>query len=97
MTYQLLNENYVCKKFEKYEHQKCYLFKCLYLIYHLIEAYKKMSHQLAVRPGVTQKRHSRYGLNRISTHRSSTPSTVIAFCVGVTRIYSGKVLVLEEH
>ena len=38
-----------------------------------------------------------FTLNRIFTHSSSTPSTVLAFCVGVTRIYSGKVLVLEVH
>ena len=35
-----------------------------------------------------------FTLNRIFPH-SSTPSTVLAFCAGVTRIYSGKVFVLE--
>ena len=72
MTYQLLNENYVRARnltqfieIKKYEHQKCYLFKCLYLIYHLIQAYTKLSHQLAVRPGLTQNRRSMQGLNRL--------------------------------
>src|SRR4029434_2532377 len=39
----------------------------------------KMSHQLAVRPRLTQNRRSLYALNHIFTHRSSTPSTVLAF------------------
>src|SRR4029434_8395427 len=48
-------------------------------------------------PRLTQIRRTLYGLNRICTHSSSTPSTVLAFCVGVTRIYSGKVLEFEVH
>ena len=61
----------------------------------------KLSHQLAVLGKVwsrlTQNFRSLYGLNSIFTYSSSTPSTVHTFCVGVTGIYSGKVLVLEVH
>ena len=90
MTYQLLNENYVPARNLKNTNIRNVIF--FIYIYFNIGIYK-LSHQLAV----TQNHRSLYGLNRIFTYSSSTPSTVHTFCVGVTGIYSGKVLVLEVH
>src|SRR4029434_1443223 len=63
MTYQLLNENYVpARNLKNTNIRNTFFFKCLYLIYHLIKAYTKLSHQLAVRPRFTQNCRSLCGL-----------------------------------
>src|SRR4029434_3299229 len=94
MKYQLLNKKLcACEKLEKYEHQKCNFF--LMFIFDI--SFNIGIYKIVPPAGCSATLYPEsplivwLTLNRIFIHSSSTPSTVLAFCAGVTRIYSGKV------
>src|SRR4029434_1432303 len=96
MTYQLLNENYVPARNLKNTNIRNVFFFFLFIfdisvnigIYKIVPRASCLATLYPELPLIVW-----FTLNRIFTHSSSTLSTVLAFCAGVTRIYSGKVLV----